>query len=81
MPDYVPEYLKLEELDSEFTRGVIGRATYEPVFRAFVYIDDYPPHEVKASSLSIPYAVLGRDVLNQYHITLDGPNQSLTITR
>ena len=81
MPGYVPGYLKLEELDPEFTKGVIGPGSYESVFRAFISIENFPPHEVSASSFEMPYAILGRDVLNQYHIALDGPNQTLTITR
>ena len=40
-----------------------------------------PPEEVEVHSFPMPFAVLGRDILNQYHITLDGPNLTLTVTR
>ena len=80
MPSYIPGYLKLEELEPEFTRGVIGPGSYGRVFRAYISIANYPAHEVNASSFEMPYAILGRDILNHYHITLDGPNLTLTIS-
>ena len=29
---------------------------------------------VKVVTAQVPYLILGRDVLNQFHITLDGPH-------
>ena len=81
VPSYAAGYLKLEEIDTEFTRGILGPGSYEAVYRAFISIDNRPAHDVKTNSFDLPFAILGRDVLNLYHITLDGPNQTLTITR
>ena len=81
VPNYAVEYLRLEQVDSDFTLGVIGPGSYEPLFRTFILVENYPAHEVIANSFDLPYAILGRDVLNQYHITLDGPNQTQTIAR
>ena len=48
---------------------------------AFISVGDGPPAELEVYGFDLPFAILGRDVLNLYHITLDGPNQTLTITR
>jgi predicted aspartyl protease len=34
---------------------------------------------VKVVAAQVPYLILGRDVLNQFHITLDGPRLALAI--
>ena len=82
IPSYAPGYLRLPEMGREYnTQGILGPASFEPVYSAFIFVEDYPAHEVRANSFGFPYAILGRDVLNHYQITLDGPNLTLTITR
>jgi hypothetical protein len=38
-----------------------------------------PINGVKVVAAQVAYIILGRDVLNQFHITLDGPNLALEI--
>ena len=38
---------------------------------------EMPINGVKVIAAQISYIILGRDVLNQFHITLDGPNLAL----
>lgn len=40
---------------------------------------DGKPHEVKVLGIPKDYAVIGRDILNQYKIILDAPNQVWSI--
>jgi hypothetical protein len=61
--------------------GVNGERAARHIFQAFLSIDQDSPHEIDVMTWNEEAALLGRDVLNQYHITLDGPNLALTITR
>ena len=40
-------------------------------------IHEIPINGVKVVAAQVPYLILGRDVLNQFHITLDGPHLAL----
>jgi predicted aspartyl protease len=40
---------------------------------------EMPINGVKVVAAQVSYLILGRDVLNQFHITLDGPNLALEI--
>ena len=42
-------------------------------------LHEVPINGVKVVAASVSYAILGRDVLNHFHITLDGPNLALAI--
>ena len=81
LPADVAELLGLQQVDAGFVGGINSPRALEPIFLAFISIEDRPPIELEVYSFNLPFAILGRDVLNQYHITLDGPNQTLTITR
>ena len=53
----------------------------EAIFSAYISVEEGPSEYLEFYSIDLPYAVLGRDILNRYHITLDGPNQTITIAR
>jgi len=42
-------------------------------------VHDIPTNGVKVVAAQVPYLILSRDVLNQFHITLDGPHLALEI--
>ncbi len=61
--------------------GLGGVETELPIYRVQLAIRDLPPVEVEvAASDGEPHVLLGRDVLNRYKLTLDGPAGLLTIT-
>lgn len=80
LPEYVQQGLDLTETDSGLVQGVIGPLTARRLFQAFIAIEQNPPHQVNALIWNRPFALLGRDILNNYIITLDGPNLTLTIS-
>ena len=42
-------------------------------------LHEMPVNGVKVVAAQVSYIILGRDVLNQFHMTLDGPNLALEI--
>ena len=81
LPVDVVGQLGLQQVDAGFVGGINSQRVLEPIFVAFLSVGAGPPEEFEVYSFELPFAILGRDVLNKYHITLDGPNQALTITR
>ena len=81
LPASAVEQLRLPQVDAGMVGGIDGHMSLEPLFAVFVSIEAGPPEEVEVHSFPMPFAVLGHDILNQYHITLDGPNLTLTVTR
>ena len=81
LPVDVAGQLGLQQVDAGFVGGINSQRVLEPIFVAFLSVGDEPPAEFEVYSFELPFAILGRDILNHYHITLDGPNQTLTIAR
>ena len=81
LPVDVAGQLGLPQVDAGLVGGINSRRVLEPIFVAFLSVEEGPPEEFEVYSFDLPFAILGRDVLNQYRITLDGPNLTLTITR
>lgn len=73
--------LGAEKVDSALSDGVFGPLQTGDVFEVSIAVEQDLPVSFRVLGWRGRFALLGRDVLNQYHITLDGPNLSLTITR
>ena len=73
--------LGVESVDSALSEGVFGSLQTGAVFEVFAAVEQGAPERFRVLGWRGRFALLGRDVLNQYQITLDGPNQTLAITR
>src|SRR5262249_37007840 len=72
--------LDLIELDQIPIEGVGGHITSMPTF--LVQLEIRQPHAVRVEVVANkqePYVLLGRDVMNHYHIVLYGPRLRLEI--
>jgi predicted aspartyl protease len=66
----------------EFIRvsGFDGVTSERPVYSVRLVVRDLPPTRTQViGGWADDYAILGRDVLNQYRVVFDGPNQRLEI--
>lgn len=81
VPLNVARRLGLRYLGTGRAEGIGGERVARHIFQAFFSLEREASRETNMMAWNEDLALLGRDVLNQYHITLDGPNQSLTITR
>ena len=73
--------LEIAASDTGLIRGVSGPATAQEIFKVFISIEQGIPEQYEVFSWNWPYALLGRDILNKYHLTLDGPNLTFTLSR
>lgn len=71
--------LRLQKVGEQRVSGAIGRE----VLRPFFVIDlDFIGHRYKSHPAFLsdrPYIIIGRDILNDYRITLDGPRLRFSI--
>ena len=81
VPQDILAMLGVEAVDSALSNGVFGPLQAGDVFQVFIAVEQDAPEIFKVLGWRGRFAILGRDVLNNYHITLDGPNLTLTITR
>jgi hypothetical protein len=80
IPTSVAEHLKLDAVDRLEFEGLGGQRVSLSIFRLLLTICGCPTLAVNAAgSDGEPYILLGRDVLNQFRIVLDGPNGKLII--
>lgn len=80
LPSRIAEQLDLDVIDRREFEGLGGRRVTMVILRTLVTIRDCPPVQVDAaSSDGEPYILLGRDVLNNFRVVLDGPNGKLAI--
>ena len=80
IPWRLAEELQLDQLGEFPVLGLGGHLATLPTFLVQIQIRGMPPQLVKVlASLEEPYVLLGRDVLNHFRITLDGPNLMLDI--
>jgi predicted aspartyl protease len=80
IPWRLVEGLRLVPLDSVSALGFGGQVLTLPTFLVELQIRDLGPVTVKVlASDDEPYAVLGRDVLNRFWISLDGPELALEV--
>jgi len=74
------EDLELIELDQILIEGVGGHITSMPSFLVELEIRQlHPVHVEVVANKDEPYVLLGRDIMNHYHIVLDGPRLQLEI--
>jgi hypothetical protein len=65
----------------ELVKGYDGATAIRLTYLVRVAIRTLPPVNVSAIAIDdVPYVILGRDVLNRYTITLDGPAGRLTVS-
>ena len=81
LPEDIIGLLGLQQINAGFVGGLGEARSLEPIYEASISMEEGHHENMEIYGLNLPFALLGRDVLNQYHITLDGPNQTLTITR
>lgn len=80
IPLGVATTLALREVGRAIFGGLGGVETELPIYEVQLLIRDLAPITVEAAaSDGEPRVLLGRDVLNKYTITLDGPNGKLVI--
>lgn len=80
IPTDIVKRLQLVPCDRMRIAGIGGHVSLEPIYLAVLKI-----HQFAALTLPIlsvkdePYVLLGRDVLNQFRLILDGPRLLLDI--
>jgi hypothetical protein len=80
IPGTVVSALGLVQVGRFLFEGFGGAIVELPVFLVAIQVHDLPPLEVRAViGEKEPYVLLGRDVLNNYRVLLDGPEQVLEI--
>jgi predicted aspartyl protease len=80
IPQAIAEALHLEPSEERQFEGLGGRLQVMSIYPVSFAISGREPLTIEvAAHKEELYVLLGRDVLNQYCITLDGPNQRLEI--
>lgn len=79
-PGPIIETLGLVEDGRLLFQGFAGEVIELPVFLASIQIHDFTPVLIRSAlGEREPFILLGRDVLNNYRILLDGPQRVLEI--
>ena len=73
--------LGLEVKGTGTLEGVTGDVADLPTFEVYLSVNPNAQEKLEVMGWHEDFAILGRDILNNYHITLDGPNLTLTISR
>ena len=81
IPLAAAQALGLLPLGPALVEGVAPTQVERMVFAAYISIDQGVPERLDAIGWPEDIALLGRDILNNYLITLDGPNLTLAISR
>jgi predicted aspartyl protease len=80
IPSTLTRQFELRRADTAMLRGFDGRVTGSPVFSVAMAIADGEHKFIRAVAWEESYALLGRDLLNQLKLTLDGPQGLLDIS-
>jgi predicted aspartyl protease len=79
-PRRIVEELRLDPLGEFEVLGLSGHLMTLPTYLVRVQLRGLAPQTVEVvASPEEPYVLLGRDVLNRFRVTLDGPNMVLEI--
>jgi predicted aspartyl protease len=79
-PWRLAEDLHLDRIGEFEAVGLGGHLMTMPTFLVRMNLRGLPPQVVEVlASPDEPYVLLGRDVLNRFRVTLDGPNPVLEI--
>lgn len=80
IPEKLVEELGLVPLDEVPVSGFDGQILLLQTFWLQVQIHEFPPTQIEAiAHASQPFPLLGRDLLNQFRLILDGPQLFLEI--
>jgi len=80
VPRRIVDQLQLDRLGEFETLGFGGHVMTMPTFLVRIQLRGLPSQVVEVlASREEPYVLLGRDVLNRFRVTLDGPNLMLEI--
>jgi len=80
VPSRMVQELQLEQLGEFPALGFGGHLMTMPTFLVRIQVRGLAPQVVEVfASPGEPYVLLGRDVLNRFRVTLDGPNLVLDI--
>ncbi len=80
VPNRFIEELQLIQLDEVAVQGLGGQLISLPTFAVQMQIRHLDFLTIKVTAhKSEPYGLLGRDILNQYRLLLDGPQLALEI--
>ena len=80
IPFRIVDEVKLDQLGEFEAIGLGGHLMTFPTFLVQVQLRGLSAQVVKVlASPEEPYILLGRDVLNRFRVTLDGPNMVLEI--
>ncbi len=77
LPDVTVEHLQLVPVGEIEAMGLGRRIDVVPTFLVNIDLHDFTHASVKVIASDEPYILLGRDVLNQHRIILDGPKLKL----
>ena len=81
IPPNTARGLGLQFLGTGIVEGISGEGVVMPMFEAFLSLDQRAWERFEVLGWQEDFALLGRDILNNYRITLDGPTLTLTIER
>ena len=80
IPWWIVEELEPNQLGESEALGLGGHILTMPTFLVQIQLRGMPGQVVKVlASAEEPYVLLGRDVLNRFRVTLDGPKLVLEI--
>ena len=81
IPENLVGHLGLVPLDELPIAGFGGQVLLVPTYRVELSIQTLTPRSLEVlAHPEEPFILLGRDVLNQYHLLLDGPRLALEIS-
>ena len=81
IPDRIVAALGLIQLDQQLVRGFDGTPRTLATYYIRIQVRDLDLIDLEViASPTVDNAVLGRDVLNRYKVTLDGPALVMTIS-
>jgi hypothetical protein len=80
IPPDLADRLALVAADHIPVGGLGGQVADAPLYLVEIRVHDLPPVRVEVLAVANePHVLLGRDVLNRFRVTLDGPNMLMDI--
>jgi hypothetical protein len=79
LPSNLVHDLGLAQMGIAEIGGLGGNLHELPTYIVLIGIHDLPPRACRVLSCTEPWVLLGRDILNDYRILLDGPQRTLEI--
>ena len=81
IPRLVAKNLNLRPAYVGYALDIGGVPEGSTVFSALVSVEKEEPAIIEVLTWGEEYVLLGRDMINQWRVLLDGPEQTLTISR